>query len=99
MQNLLVIGSLAALAANLPFLSDKILFVFIPKSGRKNFCWRVLELGLLFLLLGLLARLIEGQLSPVHPQNWPFYVSTLALFSVLAWPGFVWRFFWRKPGL
>ncbi|WP_348945752.1 DUF2818 family protein [Chitinibacter sp. FCG-7] len=99
MQNLLLIGTLAALAANLPFLTEKILFVFQPKSEKKLFFWRVLELGFFFVLVGFIARLIEGQVSPVHAQNWQFYASTLSLFLVLAWPGFVWRFFWRKPGL
>ncbi|WP_232522457.1 DUF2818 family protein [Chitinibacter sp. GC72] len=87
------------MAANLPFLTEKILFVLQPKSGKKLFFWRVLELGFFFVLLGFIARLIEGQASPVHAQNWQFYASTLSLFLVLAWPGFVWRFFWRKPGL
>jgi Protein of unknown function (DUF2818) len=99
MQNLLLIGTLAALAANLPFLSEKILFVWQTKSGQKSFFWRLLELSFFFLLVGFIARLIESRLSPVHVQNWQFYASVLALFVVLAWPGFVWRYFWRKPGL
>jgi hypothetical protein len=99
MQNLLLIGTLAALAANLPFLSEKILFVWQPKTGKKHFGWRVFELAFFFLLLGFVARLIESQVSPIHAQNWPFYATTISLFLVLAWPGFVWRYFWRRPGL
>lgn len=99
MQNLLLIGTLAALAANVPFFSEKVLFVWQPKSTSKHFVWRVFELAFYFVLIGFVARLLEAQLSPVHEQNWQFYASTLAVFIVLAWPGFVWRYFWRKPGL
>ncbi|WP_373974538.1 DUF2818 family protein [Chitinibacter sp. SCUT-21] len=99
MQNLLLIGTLAALAANLPFLSEKILFVWETKTGKKNFLWRLFELTFYFIVVGFIARLVEAQVSPIHSQNWQFYVSVLALFIVLAWPGFVWRYFWRKPGL
>ena len=54
---------------------------------------------LLVELLGLFAQLLEAQRTPVHEQSWAFYVITLSLFAVFAWPGFVWKYFWRKPGL
>ncbi len=95
----LLFYTLAIIAANLPFLSERILFVKVPATGRKAFGWRLLEWGLLYLIVGLFARLLESQRTPVHTQGWAFYVITLALFIVFAWPGFVWRFFWRKPGI
>ncbi|WP_246307867.1 DUF2818 family protein [Chitinibacter bivalviorum] len=94
-----MIGTLAAVAANVPFFSEKIFFFRAPQSGTKNFFWRLLEMMFLFVLVGGFARFLESRFSPVHEQNWQFYASALALFLVLAWPGFVWRFFWRKPGL
>lgn len=90
---------LAAFAANLPFLTNRILFFKLPASGHKAFGWRLLEFGMCYLLVGLFARLLEAQRSPVHAQGWAFYVTTLALFVVLAWPGFVKCYFWRKPGI
>ncbi|MOA59103.1 hypothetical protein D3C78_1836410 [compost metagenome] len=53
----------------------------------------------LYLLLGVLAQLLEGRYSPVHVQKWQFYVTTLALFLVFAFPGFIGRYFWKKRGL
>lgn len=99
MQNLLLIGTLAALAANLPFLSEKIFWVRQPQDEQKAFAWRLLEMAVGCVLVGLVARLVEGQQAIVHTQNWQFYAVVLALFVVLAWPGFVWRYFWRRPGL
>lgn len=88
---------LAALAANLPFMVERILFVWAPRQ-HKVFAWRLLELCLLYLLMGGLGLWLESRLGPVHTQRWQFYVTTFALFVVAAYPGFVWRYFWRKPG-
>ena len=45
---------------------------------------------------GGLAYLLESQVSPVHVQKWQFYVTTFSLFLVLAFPGFIARFFWKR---
>lgn len=99
MQNFLLIVGLAAIAANLPFFSEKIFFCIQPKKDNKAFLFRMFELIVLYVFLGLIAYWLESQLSPVHQQKWPFYATTFALFVVFAWPGFVWRYFWRKPGI
>ncbi|WP_245589179.1 DUF2818 family protein [Chitinimonas koreensis] len=90
---------LAALAANLPFMVERILFVREPAGGRKAFGWRLLELVLLYLVIGGLGLWLESRFGPVHQQRWQFYVTTFALFVVAAYPGFVLRYFWRKPGM
>ncbi|MBE9608494.1 DUF2818 family protein [Chitinilyticum piscinae] len=95
----LVFGGLAAVAANLPFMTDRIAGFYSSANGRKPFYCRLLEWLLLYVVLGGIAYWLEGRTSPVHPQQWPFYVTTLCLFLVFAWPGFVWRYFWRKPGI
>ncbi|AXK40850.1 DUF2818 family protein [Crenobacter cavernae] len=87
----------AVLAANLPFLTES--FAGVAKLKNKHFGWHLLELAVLYALVGLFARLLEGRSAPVHPQNWQFYVTTLALFLVFAFPGFVYRYFWRKRGV
>ena len=99
MQNTLLIVGLAVIAANLPFFSEKIFFFAPPYKGKKTFGFRLLELLVFYFFIGFVAYWLEGQLSPVHQQKWPFYATTLALFVVFAWPGFVWRYFWRRPGI
>lgn len=87
---------LAFAAANLPFITTRV--AGFVKVARKHFGWQALELAALFLLVGGLARLLESRQMPVHEQNWQFYVTTFSLFLVAAFPGFVYRYFWRKPG-
>lgn len=84
----------AVLAANLPFVVDRI--GGVVAVSHKRFAWRLAEFLLLYLLVGLFARLLESRQMPVHEQNWQFYVTTLALFLVFAFPGFAYRYFWRK---
>lgn len=94
--NLLLI--LAFVAANLPFLVERIFFVLKPKTGSKGFAWRLLELVVLFFAVGGIALLLEGKLGEVHKQNWEFYAVNASLFVVFAYPGFVYRYLWRKRG-
>lgn len=94
--NLLLI--LAFVAANLPFLVERVFFVLKPKIGSKGFAWRLLELVVLFFVVGGIALLFEGKLGEVHKQNWEFYAVNASLFVVFAYPGFVYRYLWRKRG-
>ena len=84
----------AILAANWPFVSQRLVGVIRLKN--KHFGWRFFELLVLFVVVGLLARVLEAQQMPVQPQHWQFYVATFALFLVFAFPGFVFRYFWKK---
>ncbi|WP_028535427.1 DUF2818 family protein [Paludibacterium yongneupense] len=83
----------ALLAANLPFVSQRVGFVL--QVERKAFGWRLLELLLLYGATGLLGRLLESRLMPVQHQSWTFYVVTFFMFLVFAFPGFVLRYFWK----
>ncbi|OWY39235.1 hypothetical protein CEK28_09560 [Xenophilus sp. AP218F] len=95
MQTSVVVLLLVAFAAaNLTFLSPRV--AGVVKVANKHFGWNLLELAALFLLVGLFARLLESRLMPVHDQNWQFYVTTFSLFVVFAFPGFVYRYFWRQ---
>lgn len=89
---------LAFVAANLPFLSERVFFVLKPKARSKGFAWRLLELVVLFFVVGGIALLLEGKLGEVHKQNWEFYAVNASLFVVFAYPGFVYRYLWRKRG-
>jgi len=89
---------LAFIAANLPFLVERIFFVVAPKAGSKNFAWRLLELVAMFFVVGGIAMLLESKQGDIHRQNWEFYAVNASLFVVFAYPGFVYRYLWRRRG-
>jgi uncharacterized membrane protein len=89
----------ALVAANLPFLLDRILFIVKPADGSKNVAWRLLELVILYFAVGSIGLLLESKLGGVQQQHWEFYAITAALFIVFAYPGFVYRYLWRRRGL
>ncbi|MBY0341329.1 MAG: DUF2818 family protein [Rhodocyclaceae bacterium] len=93
-QIFLVIAGL--LAANLPFLTQRSL-AGIPCLKRDKALWlRLLELIVLYLLLGLLASVFErSAYGAAYAQGWEFYAITFCLFLVLAYPGFVYRYLWQ----
>ncbi|MHB1678313.1 MAG: DUF2818 family protein [Sulfuriferula sp.] len=87
---------LAFFVANLPFLIERIGLVFAPKSGHKAFGWRVAELIVLYFIVGFVARFLEQKVITPQVQHWEFYAITACMFIVLAFPGFVYRFLWRR---
>ncbi len=106
---LLIVIALAA--ANLPFINER-LFALIPlgSGGQvavdpaatvplprdKSFLLRVIELVVLYGLVGLLGYLFESTLGNPFKQRWEFYAITFSLFVVLAFPGFVIRYLMRR---
>lgn len=82
-------------AANLPFLADRLLFV-IPLGRGKHFGWHLLELVILYFVVGGASMMLETQLGPRHAQGWEFYAVTGCLFLVFAFPGFTYRYLWRQ---
>lgn len=92
----LILLLMTLVAANLPFLVERILFVRKPETGSKHIGWRLLELVLLYFVMGGVAYLVERNLGPVQPQRWEFYAVTACLFLVFAFPGFMYRYLWRK---
>jgi hypothetical protein len=81
----------ALLAANLPFLSQRLLAV-IPLASGKNLAIRLAELVFLYFVVGGAGLLLEMRLGQIAPQGWEFYAITGTLFVTLAFPGFVWRY-------
>jgi hypothetical protein len=91
----LVLILLTLLAANLPWFSER-LFYAVPLKN-KHLGWRLLELVVFYFGIGAVAYFVErSSLGQVAPQGWQFYATTGALFIVFAFPGFVWRYLWRK---
>ncbi|MFZ1326841.1 MAG: DUF2818 family protein [Candidatus Contendobacter sp.] len=89
---------LAAVAANLPWLSERWLLVFARRTGQaKPFGMRLVEWGLLYtLLLGSGFGLEQRLMGAVQTQGWEFYTVTLCLFTVSALPGFIYRYQLRR---
>jgi hypothetical protein len=89
---------LAASAANLPFLSNR-LFALVPlRRGTKPFWMRLLELLALYVMVGAIARVLETRIGNAFAQGWEFYAITWCLFVVLAYPGFVFRYLRKTHG-
>jgi hypothetical protein len=91
-----VLLAIALVLANMPFVTRRVFFVKAPPGGDKGFGWRLLEVLVLYLVTGVIARFMESRSGPIYPQNWEFYAITLALFFVLAYPGFVYRYLWKQ---
>ena len=87
--------------ANLPFVNERV-FGFIPlkpalgEAHAKYFAVRLLELFVLYFVVGALARLLESRIGGVFAQTWEFYAITGCLFVVLAFPGFVARYLHKR---
>ena len=85
-----VVLLLALLAASLPFVTDRVLGL-VPLRG-KTLAVRFAELVLLYFIVGGVGLLFEKRAGQIAPQGWEFYAVTGALFIVLAFPGFTWRY-------
>ena len=82
----------ALVAANLPFVNERLLALVPLVSRHKSLAIRLGELVLMYLLVGALGLLFERRAGQIAPQGWEFYTVTAALFVVLAFPGFTWRY-------
>lgn len=83
----------ALIAANLPWISDRLFGVISVKSDKKSVWLSFLEWFILYFLIGLVALGIEKKFtSDIYSQDWEFYASTFCLFFVFALPGLIFRF-------
>ena len=87
--------ALAVLGANLPFFNERLLAVLPLKAG-KNLAVRLAELVACYFLVGGIALLLEQRAGQIVSQGWEFYAITATLFLTLAFPGFVWRYLFRR---
>ncbi len=85
-----------AVLANLPFFTESLFGVLRMKQGTKSIFVRLFELLILYLIVLGIARLIESSIGNAFPQGWQFYATTVCLFLVLAFPGFVLRYLRRR---
>ena len=100
----MLVIALALAGANLPFVNER-LFGFVPVPGgkaaegqgrNKAFALRLLELVVLYFIVGLVARLLESRIGSEFVQTWEFYAVTGCMFLVLAFPGFVMRYMRKR---
>jgi hypothetical protein len=94
-MNTAVLLVVALLAANLPFLSDRLFYIISLPTG-KHAGWHLLELVLAYFLVGGISVLLERQMGPTQSQGWEFYAVTGCMFLVFAFPGFTYRHLWRR---
>jgi hypothetical protein len=87
---------LAVLAANLPFVNERLLAVVPLGSSRKPVWLRLIELIVLYAVVGILGYMLESRIGNAFAQGWEFYAVTACLFLVFAYPGFVYRYLRRN---
>lgn len=87
----------ALIAANLPFFNNRWLAV-IPRSAPKTLWMRAAELLLCYFLVGALGLALEQSAGQIYPQGWEFYATTATVFLTLAFPGFVYRYLFKRRG-
>jgi len=90
--------TVALVAANLPFVNERLFVVGPRREPHKGLAWRLLELLLLFAATLGLGFALEGRIGQRHAQGWEFYAAALAMFVTFAFPGFVWRYLRRQRG-
>ncbi len=86
---------LALLAANMPFFNQRILLLG-PQRVSKPLFWRLMELVVLYFVVGGVGLALENHAGQVAPQGWEFYAVTGTMFVTLAFPGFVYRYLMHR---
>jgi len=86
---------LAFVAANLPFVNQRLMALVRLRGGAKSLAWRLAELVLWYFIVGGIGLLLERRAGQITPQGWEFYAITAALFLTLTFPGFVYRYLVR----
>jgi len=102
---ILILFIMTLAAANIPFISDRIL-LFIDSKSPKSFWLRLFEWFIMYVLtlalaMGLEIKLYGEAYSKVwefwnFPQHWEFYTITLCLFLVFALPGYIYHYDLKK---
>lgn len=92
--------AVALVTANLPFLTERVFAVLSWKRAgvvtAKPFWLRLFEVVVLYLVVGAIGMAFEASLGNRFAQRWEFYAVTLSLYLVLAYPGFVYRYLFKR---
>lgn len=87
---------MAFIAANLPFCNQRLFTLIRLQYPVKPLGLRLLELVMLYGVVGVSGLFFEDRLGQIFPQNWEFYAITSAVFLTLAFPGFVFRYLLKR---
>lgn len=90
-----VVLVVAFIAANLPFVNERV-FAVGPRLANKAVAWRLLELLVYAAAVAILGRVLESRLGQASPVRWEFVAVWLCVFLTLAFPGFVWRYLRKR---
>jgi hypothetical protein len=90
-ESVVLVILLALLAANWPFITQRLFGVLKLAQGKSLFV-RLLELVALYFVVGGIGLLFEQRLGQIAPQKWEFYAITATAFITFAFPGFIWRY-------
>ena len=93
----LLLVLIAFSAANLPFVTQR-RWLVQSVAEPKSLGFRLLELVLLYFAVGLLGWALENNAGQVAPQGWEFYAITGTLFLTFAFPGFCYRYLFKRRG-
>jgi hypothetical protein len=97
-----IVVAVALAAANLPFANERVFGLLSLKATQtgqarnKPFVARLVELLVLYFLVGAVAYLLESRIGNVFAQGWEFYAVTGCLFVVLAFPGFIFKYLRKR---
>lgn len=87
-----ILLSTAIVLANVPWILQNKLFVFITVHN-KNIWINLGEWFLYYWVMGGLSYLLQNKvMGHVKDQSWEFYVVTLFMFAIFAFPGFIYRY-------
>ena len=88
-----MIVALALITSNLPWFSERFLFFIRLKDGIKKFWMCLLEVVLMYFLIGFIAIGLERKITgEIYSQDWEFYAVTFFVFLVFSCPGFIYRY-------
>ena len=87
---------LACIAANLPFVNHRVLAIGPQLQPRKGLLLRIAEMLVLYFVVGCLGLLLEKRAGQIAPQGWEFYAITGTLFLTFAFPGFTYRYLFKR---
>ncbi len=80
--------------ANLPWISERVFFIYSLKI-QKKIITRLVETLVLYTFSLLLSIFFEIRFSgEVYSQDWEFFAITLCLFVVMAVPSIIFRYQW-----
>lgn len=94
-SQIVILVLLALLAANVPFANQRILLLG-PQRESKPLGWRLVELVVLYFVIGGVGLALENHGGQIAPQGWEFYAVTGTMFVTLAFPGFVYRYLMHR---